>query len=63
MLNGIDAMNGTTGGGELTIKSEAGDAQLRRMLIPDDTRFLTGPGRGSLITAQKASFRMALTKS
>jgi len=28
MLNGIDAMNGTTGGGELTIKSEAGDAQL-----------------------------------
>jgi signal transduction histidine kinase len=28
MLNGIDAMNGTTGKGELTIKSEAGDAQL-----------------------------------
>jgi PAS domain S-box-containing protein len=28
MLNGIDAMNGTTGGGELTVKSEAGDAQL-----------------------------------
>jgi signal transduction histidine kinase len=28
MLNGIDAMNGTTGGGALTIKSEAGDAQL-----------------------------------
>ncbi len=28
MLNGIDAMKGTTGGGELTIKSEAGDAQL-----------------------------------
>src|ERR1700692_387859 len=28
MLNGIDAMKGTTGGGELTIKSEACDAQL-----------------------------------
>jgi PAS domain S-box-containing protein len=28
MLNGIDAMKGTTGGRELTIKSEAGDAQL-----------------------------------
>jgi PAS domain S-box-containing protein len=28
MLNGIDAMKGTTGGGELTIKSEAGDTQL-----------------------------------
>jgi PAS domain S-box-containing protein len=28
MLNGIDAMNGTTGGGELTIKSEASDDQL-----------------------------------
>ena len=28
MLNGIDAMNGTTGGGELTVKSETGDAQL-----------------------------------
>jgi len=28
MLNGIDAMKGTTGGGELTIKSGAGDAQL-----------------------------------
>ena len=28
MLNGIDAMNGTTGKGALTIKSEAGDAQL-----------------------------------
>jgi PAS domain S-box-containing protein len=28
MLNGIDAMKGTTGGGELAIKSEAGDAQL-----------------------------------
>ena len=28
MLNGIDAMNGTTGGGELTVKSEAGGAQL-----------------------------------
>ncbi len=28
MLNGIDAMNETTGGGELTIESEAGDAQL-----------------------------------
>jgi PAS domain S-box-containing protein len=28
MLNGIDAMKGTTGGGELTIKSEAGDGQL-----------------------------------
>jgi signal transduction histidine kinase len=28
MLNGIDAMKETTGGGELTIKSEAGDAQL-----------------------------------
>ena len=28
MLNGIDAMKGTPGGGELTIKSEAGDAQL-----------------------------------
>jgi PAS domain S-box-containing protein len=28
MLNSIDAMNGTTGGGELTIKSECGDAQL-----------------------------------
>jgi PAS domain S-box-containing protein len=28
MLNGIDAMNGTTGGGELTIKSEAADDQL-----------------------------------
>jgi PAS domain S-box-containing protein len=28
MLNGIDAMTETTGGGELTIKSEAGDAQL-----------------------------------
>jgi PAS domain S-box-containing protein len=28
MLNGIDAMMGTTGGRELTIKSEAGDAQL-----------------------------------
>jgi PAS domain S-box-containing protein len=28
MLNGIEAMKGTTGRGELTIKSEAGDAQL-----------------------------------
>jgi PAS domain S-box-containing protein len=28
MLNGIDAMNGTTGKGELTIKSEAADDQL-----------------------------------
>jgi len=28
MLNGIDAMKETTGGGELTIKSEVGDAQL-----------------------------------
>src|SRR5260370_1588451 len=28
ILNGIDAMKGTTGGGEITIKSEAGDAQL-----------------------------------
>ena len=28
MLNGIDAMKGTTGGGELTIKSEASDGQL-----------------------------------
>ncbi len=28
MLNGIDAMKEMTGGGELTIKSEAGDAQL-----------------------------------
>jgi PAS domain S-box-containing protein len=28
MLNGIDAMNGTTGGGELTIKSEPSDDQL-----------------------------------
>ncbi len=28
MLNGIDAMKETTGGGELTIKSEAGDGQL-----------------------------------
>ena len=28
MLNGIDAMKETTGGGELTIKSEAADAQL-----------------------------------
>jgi PAS domain S-box-containing protein len=28
MLNGIDAMKGTTGEGELTIKSESGDAQL-----------------------------------
>jgi signal transduction histidine kinase len=28
MLNGIDAMKETTGGGELTIKSEAGDTQL-----------------------------------
>ncbi len=28
MLNGIDAMDGTTGGGVLTIKSEAGDAQV-----------------------------------
>jgi signal transduction histidine kinase len=28
MLNGIDAMKGTTGPGELTIKSEASDSQL-----------------------------------
>src|ERR1700681_1707304 len=28
MLNGIDAMKEITGGGELTIKSEAGDSQL-----------------------------------
>jgi len=28
MLNGIDAMKGTTGEGELTIKSEISDAQL-----------------------------------
>jgi len=28
MLNGIDAMKGTTGGGELIIRSEAGDGQL-----------------------------------
>jgi signal transduction histidine kinase len=28
MLNGIDAIKGTTGGGELAIKSEAGDGQL-----------------------------------
>ena len=29
MLNGIDAMKETTGGGELTIQSEAGDGQLQ----------------------------------
>jgi len=29
MLNGIDAMKETTGGGELTVKSEAGDGQLQ----------------------------------
>jgi signal transduction histidine kinase len=29
MLNGIEAMKGTTGGGDLTIKSEACDAQLQ----------------------------------
>jgi signal transduction histidine kinase len=28
MLNGIDAMKGATVGGELTVKSEAGDGQL-----------------------------------
>jgi signal transduction histidine kinase len=28
MLNGVDAMKGTTGGGELTIKSETSDGQL-----------------------------------
>jgi PAS domain S-box-containing protein len=28
MLNGIDAMKGTTGGGELTVKSETSDSQL-----------------------------------
>ena len=28
MLNGVDAMRGTTGGGELTIKSETSDGQL-----------------------------------
>jgi signal transduction histidine kinase len=28
MLNGIDAMKGKTGGGELSLKSEAGDGQL-----------------------------------
>src|SRR6202008_1281862 len=28
MLNGIDAMKGTTVGGDLTVKSEAGDGQL-----------------------------------
>jgi hypothetical protein len=27
-LNGIDAMKGTAGGGELIIQSEAGEAQL-----------------------------------
>jgi len=29
MLNGIDAMKETIGGGELTIQSEAGDGQLQ----------------------------------
>ena len=28
MLKGVDAMKGTTGGGELTIKSETSDGQL-----------------------------------
>ncbi len=44
MLNGIDAIKGTTGGGELTIKSEAGDAQL--LISVSDTGVGLPPGMG-----------------
>jgi PAS domain S-box-containing protein len=47
MLNGIDAMKGTTGGGELTLKSEAGDAQL--LISVSDTGVGLPPERADQI--------------
>jgi PAS domain S-box-containing protein len=47
MLNGIDAMKETTGGGELTIKSEAGDAQL--LISVSDTGVGLPPERAEQI--------------
>jgi len=47
MLNGIDAMKGTTGGGELAIKSEAGDAQL--LISVSDTGVGLPPERADQI--------------
>jgi PAS domain S-box-containing protein len=47
MLNGIDAMNGTSGGGELTVKSEAGDARL--LISVSDTGVGLPPGQADQI--------------
>jgi PAS domain S-box-containing protein len=47
MLNGIDAMKGTNGRGELTIKSEAGDAQL--LISVSDTGVGLPPERADQI--------------
>jgi C4-dicarboxylate-specific signal transduction histidine kinase len=47
MLNGIDAMNGATGGGELTVKSEAVDAQL--LISISDTGVGLPPGQADQI--------------
>ena len=47
MLNGIDAMKETTGGGELTIKSEAGDGQL--LISVSDTGVGLPPEQGDQI--------------
>jgi PAS domain S-box-containing protein len=47
MLNGIDAMKGTNGGGELSIKSEAGDGQL--LISVCDTGAGLPPERADLI--------------
>src|ERR1700676_580127 len=47
MLNGIDAMKGTTDGGELTFKSEASDAQL--LISVSDTGVGLPPEQGEQI--------------
>jgi PAS domain S-box-containing protein len=47
MLNGIDAMNGATGGGELTVKSEAVDGQL--LISISDTGVGLPPGQADQI--------------
>jgi len=47
MLNGIDAMKGTTGGGELTIKSEADGGQL--LISVSDTGVGLPPEQAELI--------------
>src|SRR5260370_5064137 len=47
MLNGIDAMKGMTGGGELTIRSETCDAQL--LISVSDTGSAFPPGQAEQI--------------